>query len=117
MFVFWQECNPNGQIICLIPDRQKAMASVVSLRWRTFMPRFHFNTRRGDEMMGDLEGEMLSDTWAAQDEAIAFAREMLIDSIKSGGGDPPDVIEVTDSDGRIVSTVVLADILPRYSRK
>jgi hypothetical protein len=74
------------------------------------MPLFHFNSYSGDLILPDLEGEDLLDEAAARDVALSSARETLIEAVKSHDK-VPDRIQVTDSRGREVLTVVLADLL------
>ena len=80
------------------------------------MPRFHFNFRKGDQVVPDLEGQELPDTDAVRELALASARETLINSIKCDD-DPPDCIQVTDGDGKEVLIVYLAEVLPKSMRK
>ena len=65
------------------------------------MPRYFFNTRIGDELIDDPEGEELRDP----DRAWEVARAMILELIKTEGADGVllnAVIEVTDDDGEIV---------------
>jgi hypothetical protein len=65
------------------------------------MPRYFFNTRIGDELIDDPEGEELRNP----DRAWEVARAMILELIKSEGADGAlmnAVIEVTDDDGEIV---------------
>jgi hypothetical protein len=65
------------------------------------MPRYFFNTRIGDELIDDPEGEELRNP----DRAWEVARAMVIELIRSEGADGAllgAVIEVTDDDGEIV---------------
>ena len=73
------------------------------------MPLFHFNSCSGDVVLPDLEGEELPSLAEAREVASASARETLIEAVKSRDN-PPDRIQVTDSDGREVVTVFLADL-------
>jgi hypothetical protein len=74
------------------------------------MPLFHFNSRTGDVVLPDTEGEELPNVAAARDAAVVSARETLIEAVKTQDT-PPDCIQVTDSDGREVVSVFLADLL------
>jgi len=74
------------------------------------MPLFHFNSRTGDMVLPDTEGEELPNVAAACEVAIASARETLIEAVKTQDT-PPDCIQVTDSDGQQVVTIFLADLL------
>jgi hypothetical protein len=65
------------------------------------MPRYFFNTRIGDELIDDPEGEELRNP----DRAWEIARAMILELIKSEGADGAllnAVIEVTDDEGEIV---------------
>jgi hypothetical protein len=65
------------------------------------MPRYFFNTRIGDELIDDPEGEELRNP----DRAWEVARAMILELIKSEGAEGVllnAVIEVTDGDGEIV---------------
>jgi hypothetical protein len=72
------------------------------------MPLFHFNSRTGDVVLPDTEGEELPNVAAAREAAVA--RETLIEAVKTKDT-PPDCIQVTDGNGREVMTVYLADLL------
>ena len=73
------------------------------------MPLFHFNSRTGDVLLPDVEGEDLPDLAAARVVAVSSAREALAEAVKFGDT-PPDRIEVTDDQGREVLIVPLADV-------
>jgi uncharacterized protein DUF6894 len=65
------------------------------------MPRYFFNTRIGEELIDDPEGEELRNP----DRAWEVARAMILELIKTEGADGVllnAVIEVTDDDGEIV---------------
>jgi hypothetical protein len=65
------------------------------------MPRYFFNTRIGDEVIDDPEGEELRNS----DRAWEVARAMILELIRSEGADAAllsAVIEVTDDEGEIV---------------
>ncbi|WP_407148107.1 DUF6894 family protein [Bradyrhizobium sp. ORS 86] len=65
------------------------------------MPRYFFNTRIGDELISDPEGEVLRDP----DRAWEMARAMIRELLKTEGADGAllsAVIEVTDDEGEIV---------------
>ena len=44
------------------------------------MPLFHFNSRTGDKLLPDIEGEYLPDREAARSVAMSSAREALIEA-------------------------------------
>jgi hypothetical protein len=74
------------------------------------MPRYFFNTRIGDELIDDPEGEELRNP----DRAWEVARAMVLELIKSEGADGAllnAVIEVTDDDGEIVLEFPFAEAL------
>ncbi|MGH6678340.1 MAG: DUF6894 family protein [Bradyrhizobium sp.] len=65
------------------------------------MPRYFFNTRLGDELIDDPEGEELR----SPDRAWDVAHAMILELLKSEGAAGPllgAVIEVTDEEGEIV---------------
>jgi hypothetical protein len=65
------------------------------------MPRYFFNTRIGEELIVDPDGEELRDP----DRAWEVARAMILELIKSEGASQTllsAVIEVMDDDGEIV---------------
>ena len=67
------------------------------------MPRYFFNTRIGDELIVDPDGEDLRNP----DRAWEVARQMILEVVKSEGTQRAlleAVIEVTDADGTLVGT-------------
>jgi hypothetical protein len=65
------------------------------------MPRYFFNTRVGDELISDPEGEELRDP----DRAWEIARAMIRELLKTEGVEASlmnAVLEVTDGEGEIV---------------
>ncbi len=74
------------------------------------MPRYFFNTRIGDELVADPEGELLRNPDRAWEAARAMIREIL----KTEGASASllnAVIEVTDEDGDIVLEFPFAEAL------
>lgn len=74
------------------------------------MPRYFFNTRIGDELIDDPEGEELRDP----DRAWEIARAMILELLKTEGADGAllrAVIEVTDVEGEIVLEFPFAEAL------
>ena len=65
------------------------------------MPRYFFNTRIGDELISDPEGEELRDPDRAWEVARAMIRELLrTEAVEASLVNA--VIEVTDDAGEIV---------------
>jgi hypothetical protein len=65
------------------------------------MPRYFFNTRIGEELIVDPEGEQLRDP----ERAWEIARAMILELLRSEGASQTllsAVIEVMDDDGEIV---------------
>jgi hypothetical protein len=74
------------------------------------MPRYFFNTRIGDELISDPDGEVLRDP----DRAWEMARAMIRELLKTEGVDGPllnAVIEVTDDRGEIVLEFPFAEAI------
>jgi hypothetical protein len=74
------------------------------------MPLFHFNSRTGDVLLPDVEGEDLPDVATARKVAMSSAREALLEAVKFGDT-APDHIQVTDAEGHEVMVVALTDVL------
>ena len=74
------------------------------------MPRYVFNTRIGDELIVDPEGEELRNADRAWDIARAMIKE-LVKSEGTGGALLTAVIEVTDKDGEIVLEFPFAEAI------
>jgi hypothetical protein len=74
------------------------------------MPRYFFNTRIGDELIDDPEGDELRNL----DRAWEVARAMILELLKTEGAQPDllnAVIEVTDDDGEILLEFPFAEAL------
>ena len=74
------------------------------------MPRYYFNTRIGDELISDPDGEVLRDP----DRAWEMARAMIRELLKTDGADGAllsATIEVTDDDGEIVLEFPFAEAI------
>jgi hypothetical protein len=74
------------------------------------MARYFFNTRIGDELIVDPEGEELRNADRAWDIARAMIKE-LVKSEGTGGALLTAVIEVTDKDGEIVLEFPFAEAI------
>jgi hypothetical protein len=78
------------------------------------MPRYFFNTRIGDELISDPEGEDLRDPHRAWEIARAMIRELL----KTEGAEPGllnAVLEVTDDEGEIVLEFPFTEAILNFS--
>jgi hypothetical protein len=74
------------------------------------MPRYFFNTRIGNELIDDPEGDELRNL----DRAWEVARAMILELLKTEGAQPDllnAVIEVTDDDGEILLEFPFAEAL------
>jgi hypothetical protein len=74
------------------------------------MPRYYFNTRIGDELVADPEGEDLRNP----DRAWEVARAMIRELLKTEGAERAllnAIIEVTDDEGEIVLEFPFAEAI------
>jgi len=74
------------------------------------MPRYYFNTRIGDELISDPDGEELRNP----DRAWEMARAMILELLKSEGANERllnATVEVTDDEGEIVLEFPFAEAL------
>jgi hypothetical protein len=74
------------------------------------MPRYFFNTRIGDELITDPEGEELRNA----DRAWEIARAMIRELLKTEGAQSglfKAVLEVTDDEGEIVLEFPFAEAM------
>jgi uncharacterized protein DUF6894 len=74
------------------------------------MPRYYFNTRIGDELVADPEGEELRNP----DRAWEVARAMIRELLKTEGAERAllnATIEVTDDEGEIVLEFPFAEAI------
>jgi hypothetical protein len=78
------------------------------------MPRYFFNTRIGEELIADPEGEDLRNP----DRAWEIARAMIRELLKTEGVDGSlfsAILEVTDDDGEIVLEFPFAEAILDFS--
>ena len=80
------------------------------------MVRFYFHIQMREKILPDLDGIELPDIATATDEALLTLREMLADAIRTGNKNMPDRLIITDSVGRELAVVSLADALPKALR-
>jgi hypothetical protein len=76
------------------------------------MGRFFFHIRMSDQVISDQEGLDLPDVAAARLEALAAARYILADAIRSGSDNIPEAFLIADGEGRELETVPLSVALP-----
>jgi hypothetical protein len=77
------------------------------------MERFYFHLRQGDQLLPDDGGVHLPDFAAGQPEALAAARELFAEAIKSGKTRFPDAFVIADEAGRALDIIPLAAVPPR----
>jgi hypothetical protein len=77
------------------------------------MSIFYFHLRSGARIVADPEGSEWPDIESARQEALAAARHILADAIKSGAEDIPEAFVITDCEGRELDTLPLASVLPK----
>lgn len=77
------------------------------------MGRFFFHLRLDDQVIADQDGQDLPDAAAARQEALASARQIMADAIRSGNENIPEAFVIADSEGRELETVPLAVVLPK----
>jgi hypothetical protein len=73
------------------------------------MPRYFFNTRIGDELIADPEGEELQNPDRAWEVARTMIRELL--KVEGMEGLMRAVLEVTDDEGEIVLEFPFAEAI------
>jgi hypothetical protein len=74
------------------------------------VPAYRFESRRGSSTEV-VEGVQLEDDEAAKTEALAAAKDALIDGILEGVDETDWVTRVYDEAGYLIATVAYADIL------
>jgi uncharacterized protein DUF6894 len=77
------------------------------------MSRFYFHLRSGPVVIADQEGADFPDVGTARQEALAAARYILADAIRSGKEDVPETFVIADGEGHELETLPLAVVLPR----
>jgi len=78
------------------------------------MPRYFFNTRIGDELIADPEGEELHNPGRAWEVSRAMIRELL-KTEGAQGGLLNAILEVTDDSGEIVLEFPFTEALLDFS--
>ncbi len=80
------------------------------MRWPR-MPRFYLHLCDGDGLVEDEEGVELPDEAAARTAALASARDIMMDEVRSGTLDLTSSIKVEDEDGMLLFTLPFAEAL------
>jgi len=78
------------------------------------MPRYFFNTRIGDELISDPEGEDLRNP----DRAWEVARAMILELLRTEGAEAGlfnAILEVADDEGEIVLEFPFAEAMLDFS--
>jgi hypothetical protein len=73
--------------------------------------RYYFHVRDLCGVVRDEEGTELRDLAAAQLEAFLSARDFAIEDLKLGGPVLTRQIEITDSNGNLLGTMPVTDIV------
>ena len=75
------------------------------------VPRYFFNIRTAGDLIRDLEGIDLPNEAAARIEAVQAAREIIADTIKSGGRIGDHAIQVDDEVHALAFTIQFRDLV------
>jgi hypothetical protein len=68
---------------------------------------------RGSRFSRDPDSPEFPDKSSAREEAVASAREMLAEAIRTSAEDIPDRLIIADHEGHEVGSVRLSELLPR----
>jgi hypothetical protein len=77
------------------------------------MPRFFINYQSGDLIAKDDEGQDNTGLEEARSAALASAREILADNIRSATPNPLDAVIITNESGVEVMMISAKDVLPK----
>ncbi len=77
------------------------------------MPRFFINFQTGDLIAKDDEGQDYPGLEEARSAALASARELLADNIRSASRNALDAVIITDESGVEVMMISAKDVLPK----
>jgi hypothetical protein len=75
------------------------------------LPHFYLHFRQGETIIDDDEGLDAPDLATAQDEALKVMREIVAESVFAVH-DVPDSIVITDADGKEITSITAASVLP-----
>jgi hypothetical protein len=77
------------------------------------MPKFFINYQSGDLIAKDDEGQDYPGLEEARSAALASAREILADNIRSATGNPLDAVIITNESGVELMMISAKDVLPK----
>lgn len=77
------------------------------------MPKFFINYQSGDLIAKDDEGQDYPGLEEARSAALASAREILADNIRSATPNPLDAVIITNESGVEVMMISAKDVLPK----
>ena len=80
------------------------------------MAKFYISFEKTSLMARDEEGQDLPGLEEARTVAMASARELLADDVKSVSSDPLVAVIVTDGEGRDLLRISAKDVLPERLR-
>ena len=80
------------------------------------MPRFFINYQSGDSIAKDDEGHDYRGLDEARSAALASAREILADNVRSGTRSPLGAVIITDESGVELMMIRATDVLPKSSK-
>lgn len=80
------------------------------------MPRLFINYQSGDSIAKDDEGHDYRALDEARSAALASAREILADNVRSGTRSPLDAVIITDESGVELMMIRATDVLPKPSK-
>jgi hypothetical protein len=77
------------------------------------MPKFFINYQSGDLIAKDDEGQDYPGLEEARSAALASAREILADNIRSATGNVLDAVIITNESGVELMMISAKDVLPK----
>jgi hypothetical protein len=80
------------------------------------MPRFFLHIKDGHNLIRDEEGIDVPSPAHARAEALVSARELWANAIKAGCDVGADAFVIADQDGKQLTFVSFAEVLPRRLR-
>jgi hypothetical protein len=77
----------------------------------TAMPKFFISFRNGGQTIQDEVGQDFPSLDDARDLALASARELVADNIKSNSPHPVEAVIITDENGKELMTIPAREVL------